>query len=129
MKKLMALLLALICLFGSAVSESPATPTDLIEIEDDDFGYIDPDLIHRQVYLQWLKEPAYIGEEVTLVAILVDFLPTDVYTFKWEYCLSEEEVENNLWRLIEDENQQTYTFVLTNENCHWWWRVTVFVNE
>ena len=133
MKKLIAFLLCLICIFGCACGESPATPTDLIEdyieIEDDDFGCIDPDLIHRQVFLQWLKEPTYLGEEVTLVAILVDFLPTDVYTFRWEYCISKEEMENNSWQIIENENQQTYTFVLTYENCRHWWRVTVIVNE
>ena len=83
MKKLIAFLLCLICIFGCACGESPATPTDLIEdyieIEDDDFGCIDPDLIHRPVFLQWLKEPTYIGEEVTLVAILIDFLPLLCY--------------------------------------------------
>ena len=127
MRKLIALLFALLCLFGSAVSESPATPTDLIEIEDDDFGYIDPSLIHRQVFLQWLKEPTYYGETVTLVAILTDFLPTDIYTFRWEYCISDEELTADIWHIIENETQQTYTFVIDTENCHYWWRVVVIL--
>ena len=124
MKKLMALLLALVCLFGNAVSESSATPTDLIEdyieIEDDDFGYIDPSLLHRQVFLQWLKEPSYLGEEVTLVAILIDFLPTDIYTFSWEYSLDCEE-----WFNIDGEHEQTYTFILDNTNVCYYWHVKV----
>ena len=128
MKKLIALLIALICLFGSAVSESPATPTDLIEdyieIEDDDFGQIDPSLLHRQVFLQWLTEPSHLGEEVTLVAILIDFLPTDIYTFSWEYSLDYEE-----WIVINGEYKQTYTFILDNTNVHYYWRVKVTLEE
>ena len=110
MKKLMVLLLALIYLFGSAMSESPATPTDLedyIEIEDDDFGHIDPELLERKVFLTWLNEPIYYNEEVTLVAILMDFLPTDTYTFTWEY--SEDGIN---WIEIEGEHEQMYTFVI-----------------
>ena len=123
MKKLIALLLVLTCLFGSAMSESLSTITDLIEIDDDDFGQIDPSLLERKVILQWLKEPTYLGEEVTLVAILVDFLPTDVYTFRWEYRISEEDE----WRLIEDETQQTYTFIINENNYYYWWHVIVIL--
>ena len=124
MKKLIALLLALIYLFGSAVSESPATPTDLledyIEIEDDDFGYIDPELLERKVFLTWLTEPIYYNEEVTLVAILMDFLPTDIYTFTWEY--SEDGIN---WIEIEGEHEQMYTFIIDEINVHYYWRVKV----
>ena len=124
MKKLMALLLALIYLFGSAVSESPATPTDLledyIEIEDDDFGYIEPELLERKVFLTWLTEPSYYYEEVTLVAVLMDFLPTDTYTFTWEYSL---DCEN--WIEIEGEHEQMYTFIIDEVNVHYYWRVKV----
>jgi len=128
MKKLIALLIALICLFGSAVSESPATPTNLIEdyieIDDDDFGQIDSSLLHRQVFLQWLKEPSNLGEEVTLVAILIDFLSTDIYTFSWEYSLDCKE-----WFVIDGEHKQTYTFILDNTNVHYHWRVKVTLEE
>ena len=128
MRKLIALLLALICLFGSAVSESPATSTDLEPVytvfEDDDYGYIDFDLLERQVFLDVLKNPIYLEEEVTLVAILVNFLPTDTYTFEWQYS-----IDQNTWFILENENQQTYTFVLTTENCAYWWRVKVIVQE
>ena len=123
MKKLMVLLLALIYLFGSAMSESPATPTDLedyIEIEDDDFGHIDPELLERKVFLTWLNEPIYYNEEVTLVAILMDFLPTDTYTFTWEY--SEDGIN---WIEIEGEHEQMYTFVIDEINVHYYWRVKV----
>ena len=127
MKKLMVLLLALIYLFGSAMSESPATPTDLedyIEIEDDDFGHIDPELLERKVFLTWLTEPIYYNEEVTLVAVLMDFLPTDTYTFTWEY--SEDGIN---WIEIEDEHEQMYTFVIDEINVHYYWRVKVTWEE
>ena len=127
MKKLMVLLLALIYLFGSAMSESPATPTDLedyIEIEDDDFGHIDPELLERKVFLTWLTEPIYYNEEVTLVAVLMDFLPTDTYTFTWEY--SEDGIN---WIEIEGEHEQMYTFVIDEINVHYYWRVKVTWEE
>ena len=123
MKKLVVLLLALIYLFGSAMSESPATPTDLedyIEIEDDDFGHIDQELLERKVFLTWLTEPIYYNEEVTLVAVLMDFLPTDTYTFTWEY--SEDGIN---WIEIEGEHEQMYTFVVDDTNVHYYWRVKV----
>jgi len=123
MKKLVALLLALVCLFGSAISESAATPTDLedwIELEDDDFGSIDSELLERRVFLTWLTEPSYYYEEVTLIAVLMDFLPTDTYTFTWEYS---EDGEN--WLEIDGEHEQTYTFIIDEINCHYYWRVKV----
>ena len=125
MKKLMALLLALVCLFGSAVSESPATPTDLIEIEDDDWGYIDIPL-ERKVYIIIDKEPAYLGDTITLYAILVDFLPEDEVSFNWQYAL---EKDNTEWTLIEDAYEQSYTFVLDETNMDYWYRVVVKVGE
>ena len=127
MKKLVVLLLALIYLFGSAMSESPATPTDLedyIEIEDDDFGHIDQELLERKVFLTWLTEPIYYNEEVTLVAVLMDFLPTDTYTFTWEY--SEDGIN---WIEIEGEHEQMYTFIIDEINVHYYWRVKVTWEE
>lgn len=51
MKKLIALFLAFICLFGFAFGGSPATPTDLnddlVEIDDDDCGEITSELLER----------------------------------------------------------------------------------
>lgn len=122
MRKLIALLLALICLFGSAVSESPATPTDLVEFEDDDAGYIDRSLIERKVFLDWLVKPTHYGDEITLIAILIDFLPTDVYTFIWQYSLDCEE-----WFDIEDEHEQTYTFIFERTTQDYYFRVVVIL--
>ena len=127
MKKIIALF-CILCLLSCAYGDMPATPTDLqdfIELDDNDFGTIDESLLPRQVYLQWLKEPLFIGEEVTLVAILINFLPTDNYTFLWEYALNEQEANKNIWHIIENANEQIYTFTLNNENCHYYWRVQV----
>jgi len=124
MKKLIALLLALICFFGSAVSETPATPTDLTDFEDDDAGYIDPALIKRQVIIDWLIKPQHYGDEVTLIAILINFLPTDIYTFIWQYSLDGEE-----WFDVENEHEQTYTFIFERYMRHYYFRVTVIVED
>ena len=123
MKKIIALILIFMCICGCAIGEEPATPTDLedyIEIEDDDFGYIEPELLERKVFLTWLTEPSYYYEEVTLIAVLMDFLPTDTYTFAWEYS---EDCEN--WIEIEGEHEQMYTFILDETNVHYYWRVKV----
>lgn len=125
MKKLIAFLLCFTFIFGYACGESPATPTDLYEeFNDNDFGYIDENLLQRQVFLQWLKEPTYYGEEVTVIAILVNFKPTDIYTFQWEYSLDAEE-----WNVIENEHEQTYTFILDHKNSVYWLRVLVILED
>lgn len=128
MKQLIALLLALICLSGSAVSEFPVTPTDLYEeyaeFEDGDAGYIDPTIIERKVFLEWLVKPKHYGDEVSLVAILVDFLPTDIYTFVWQYSFDCEE-----WFDIQDEHEQTYTFIFEPYMREYYFRVTVIILE
>ena len=85
MKKVSAILLTFVILFGAAYCES-ATPTDLEEyeqFEDDDCGCITARL-DRQVFLQFMHDPVYYGEEVSLVAILINFLPTDICVFQWE---------------------------------------------
>ena len=131
MKKLIAILFAFICLFGVAISEeSPATPTDLEEyeeyytFEDDDYGSIAVELLERKVYLQFLKEPTYYGEEVTLVAILVDFRENDICHFEWE-----ESLDGETWWVIVGETEQTYTFTITHSNIDHYWRVKVTVEE
>ena len=123
MKRVVTILLCLAFLFISTGAASPATPTDLYEVfEDDDFGVIEN--IDRQVFIRWLKKPTYYGEEVTLIAVLVNFLPTDIYTFDWEY--SEDAL---IWCIIQDAHEQTYTFIIDRDNCAYWWRVIVTVEE
>lgn len=116
MKKLVALLLALICLFGSAVSETPATPTDLVEIDDDDWGTIDIEF-PREVYIDISTEPDNL---ITLTAILVNFKQDDIVNFKWQY--STELLE---WISIKDATEQTYSFTLNDTNMDYWYRVVV----
>ena len=127
MKKLIVLLLCLTYIFGYAYSESLATPTDLKEyyiFEDDDYGHIDIELLDRKVFLQFLEEPTYYGEEVTLVAILMDFRDTDIYHFEWEESKNGEE-----WWTIIGEEEQTYTFIITHENITHYWRVNVILEN
>ena len=121
MKKLMALLLALICLFGSAVSE-PATTTDLgnyEQFDDDDWGYIEIKF-ERKVYISMNEGPKEIGDEIILTAVLVDFLEDDIVTFQWQYA-----IELPDWIFIDDANEQTYTFILDETNWNYWHRVIV----
>ena len=131
MKRLITILLAFILIFGCAYSESPATPTDLEEvkeyeeIDDDDCGCITAQL-DRQVFLQFLNEKTryYLGDRVTLVAILINFLPEDKYTFIWEYSK-----DHITWHIIPDAHEQTYSFILNEETTQYYWRVKVYIED
>ena len=130
MKRLLAFILCLLCILNVAYSDSPATPTDLEEyeeyytFEDDDYGYISLELIERKVFLEFLKEPTYYGDEVTLVAVLVDFRENDIYRFEWEESENGEE-----WWVIVGADEQTYTFIIDHENVTHYWRVKVILEE
>lgn len=128
MKKIIAFLLVLMFTFSYAGADSPATPTDLTEyeqFEDDDYGCITAQL-DRQVFLQILNEKSryYLGDKVTLVAILINFLPEDQYTFVWEYT-----IDHMTWHIIPDAHEQTYTFILNEKTTRYYWRVKVYIED
>lgn len=123
MKRLLTLILVFICLVGCAYSDSLTTPTDLCEFDDNDWGNIDFEL-ERKVYLELLNNQIFYGQNVTLVAILIDFKDTDIYYFQWEESENGEE-----WWTIQDENQNTYTFILDQSNITHYWRVKVILEE
>ena len=120
MKKIIAFILVFMCICSYAFAEEPATQTDLYEFEDDDWGEITI-TFERQVYINGPLGPFTIGDEITFTAILVNFQPEDILHFFWQYA-----IDNNLeWQYIEGENQQTYTFILNEENCKYYYRVIV----
>lgn len=123
MKYLLTLILAFICLIGCACGDSLATPADLYEFNDNDWGNIDIEL-ERKVYLEPLEEPTFYGQNITLVAILVDFKATDIYYFQWEESENGEE-----WWIIQNADQNTYTFTLDHSNATHRWRVRVILEE
>jgi len=127
MKLIAFILVFIFCFVGGAISENVATPTDLdevlVEIEDDDWGEIEIQF-ERRVFISTDKEPQYLGDEMILVATLIDFQPEDRYTITWQYS---EDTEN--WIDIENEHQQTITIIMDTINCHYWWRVVVTLEE
>ena len=125
MKRLITILLAFILILGYTYAESPATPTDLEEIDDNDYGCITAQL-DRQVFLQILNEKSYycVGDKVTLVAILINFLPEDKCTFVWEYT-----TDHITWHIVPNADEQTYTFILNEETTNYYWRVTVYIED
>ena len=123
MKRLLTLILIFICLIDCAYSDSLATPTDLCEFDDNDWGNIDFEL-ERKVFLELLNNQIFYGQKVTLVAILIDFKDTDIYYFQWEESENGEE-----WWTIQNENQNTYTFILDQSNITHYWRVKVILEE
>ena len=127
MKTIALILVFIFCFVGCAISENVATPTDieeqLVEIDDEDWGTIEIEF-ERRVFISIDKEPQYLGDEMSLVATLVDFQPEDRYTIYWQY--SEDELN---WINIENEHLQTFTIVIDNTNCNYWWRVLVETEE
>ena len=120
MKKVIAFILVLLCLCCYARAEEwPATPTDLVEFDDDDQGEVTI-TFQREVYIDEPLNPVYIGDTVTLTAILVNFKDDDVIRFYWQYAMNLPD-----WLFIDGENEQTYTFILTEENYNYWYRVLV----
>ena len=123
MKRILLLLCLLLCLF--CCTASAATPTDIEEyayFEDNDPGYINIEL-ERKVYIVVDKEPEKFGDEVTLIAVLVDFYPEDNVTFQWEYAIESD--EELVWILIDDAKEQTYTFILDETSVTHQYRVIV----
>ena len=120
MKKIIVFILAFICICTCVFAENEATPTDLVEFEDDDWGEITI-TFERQVYIDGPEGPFTMGDELTFTAILVNFKPEDIVQFFWQYA-----VDHNLdWQYIEGENEQTYTFILTADNSGYYYRVIV----
>lgn len=122
MKRLLSFILCLLCILNVAYSDSPATPTDLGELEqfdDDDWGYIEIKF-ERKVYISMNEGPKTIGDEIILTAVLVDFKEDDIVTFKWQYAIK---LPN--WIFIDDANEQIYTFILDETNLNYWYRVIV----
>lgn len=125
MKRLLALLVALVFVVTPiGFAGGVATPTDLpiedeiIEIADDDFGYIEG--IEPRLFLRITPESVAMYDEVTFIAILMDF--PENYTIYWEY--SKDQIE---WTRVDGEHEITYTFVVTPDNYDLWWRVCVMI--
>ncbi len=135
MKQILLILLCFFLFIGIAVCEIPATPTDLIEdddyvieeydyFDDDDYGYINEHFIPTRIFIDYIDKPLNYGEKVTLVVILMDFFTTSKYTFNWEYSL-----DGIKWKEVEDEHEQTYSFILNEINCDYYWRVKLIIQE
>jgi hypothetical protein len=125
------ILLIFLCIFLINIAICDESDTSLDSMiseeyaffEDDDFGYIDPNIIEKKVFIVYDDDPLYFGEEVTLIAVLMDFPPAD-YNFIWEFSENGKD-----WSEIENENEQTYTFILNKCNSAYHWRVTVILQE
>lgn len=112
--------------FGFVYATDVATPTniyeELVEFEDDDFGYIDRTLIERKVYIEIDQDAEFYGDPIRLIAILVDFEPEDNPRFQWQYS---EDCE--AWYDIADATKQTYEFIVDYVNVNYWYRVQVTI--
>ena len=52
--------------------------------------------------------------------VINNFKDDDVIRFYWQYAMNLPD-----WLFIDGENEQTYTFTLTEENYNYWYRVLV----
>lgn len=64
------------------------------------------------------------GTLITLTSELINFLPTDIVTYQWEYREPDGE-----WRNVEGGNEPTLTFRVDMTNYRNYWRVAVTYKE
>ena len=140
MKRLLAFILLLGCLLCYAKADMPATPTDLEVVEQVAEVTPEPTVtptveptstpeptvepepeLERQVTISYEDRVYHYGEEVTLIATLINYLPTDICTYHWEYSL-----DCKKWETMAITEEPFYTFILDYETCEYWWRVAVY---
>jgi len=98
---------------------------ELVEFDDEDYGHIEPDLLNRRVYIDMVQTPLHYGEEALLVAVLVDFAPTDNIMFTWYRSTN----GGDSWEHIPEATDQIYSFILTKENINYLYQVTVMLTN
>jgi len=98
---------------------------ELVEFDDEDYGHIEPDLLNRHVYIDMVQTPLHYGEEALLVAVLVDFAPTDNIMFIWYRSTD----GGDSWERIPEATDQIYSFILTKENINYFYQVTVMLTN
>jgi len=123
MKRLCLMLLCLLLIAGSVIAASPATPTDLYTIEDDDWGEVNI-TFERKVFISIDKAPQFLGDTMVLIAILIDFQPHDKYTLEWQYS-----IDKINWFNVDNEHELIFTTIINSDNCNNWWRVIVYLEE
>ena len=109
-------------------SEEVIVPEELVEIEDDDWGHIDEELLPREVHISFLTEPRFFGDEATLVITLINFKPEDEYTIYWQYC-TDFNTNSPTWITIDGEHDRLYTFTIDKTNYLYGYRVLVQLKE
>ena len=107
-------------------SEEVIVPEELVEIAEDDWGYVDPEMMPREVHISFLTEPRFFGDEAALVLTLVNFRSDDVYTIHWQYC---EDVDNPTWIDIPGADARVYTFIVDKTNYLYGYRVLIEMEE
>ena len=134
MKRIIAILLAIIMAFGVCFAEQPIDTEpmveyvevieeiayeeieDVIEIADDDCGYVE-EFIPR-AFLDLGSDTLVLYSQVTLTAILIDFPPERTIT--WECSQNGTD-----WQAVQSGDSQTYTFTLTPDNLDYLWRLSI----
>lgn len=109
-------------------SEEVIVPEEIVEIAEGDWGYVDPEIIPREVHITFLTEPKYFGDEATIVATLVNFRSEDIYTIYWQYC-TDATLDEPDWITIEGENSRLYSFIVDKDNYQYGYRVLVQMED
>jgi len=78
----------------------------------------------RYVEITYEDRVYHYGEEVTLIAVLFNYHPTDICTYYWEYSL-----DCMTWNTVAVTEEPYYTFLLDYETCNYWWHVIVHWEE
>ena len=61
-----------------------------------------------------------VGTEVTMSAVLINFTDEDNCTYVWQYS-----TDGKVWNDIPNSNNPFYTFIVSETNYRYYWRVCV----
>ena len=62
-----------------------------------------------------------VGTEVTMSAVLINFTDEDNCTYVWQYS-----TDGKVWNDIPNSNNPFYTFIVSETNYKYYWRVCVY---
>ena len=71
----------------------------------------------RKLVIEITKKPEYLGDTVIFTLKLVNYPEGELLNVEWQYS-----EDNENWQVISEANELSYEFIVTRENCKYWYR-------
>lgn len=113
MKKIIALILILMCIYSYAMGEAPATPTDLQECE--------VEIILQPTVTIWSdRQPIMQEGEVVTLYSKVENTEGWIIKYQWEWGM------DGIFTTIPEATEPTYSFIATKESLALDYRLIIY---